>query len=209
MAKLMDLTGQRFGALVALSRDERPSKGARWLCACDCGGTTIAFTYNLRSGHTKSCGCIRNEASANRTRTHGLSGTQEHKSWKSMIRRCTDINFPNYKRYGAKGITVCEAWRDFTVFLADMGPMPTPRHSIDRIDNSKGYSKENCKWSSDEEQMRNRTNSRMTLEKAVRVHVLRRQGLTRLAIAEAIDCPLHCVEDVLRGRTFKDSIPPQ
>lgn len=204
MAKILDLTGQKFGRLtvMSLSEDRKPTK---WMCMCECGNEKRVASWELRSQKTISCGCYSKELIGARLRTHGKSGTKEYLSWRAMIRRCTDTKWHMYKRYGAVGITVCDHWKKFENFLSDMGLAPSPSHTIERIDGSKGYYKENCKWADKTEQARNRSVVKMTLEKAREAQRMRSNGATIKSIAEHLGVPRHCVEDVIRGRSFKDS----
>jgi hypothetical protein len=153
---MLDLTGQRFGLLTVVSIHEKTPKGPKWLCHCDCGGSISPRYDALLTGRAKSCGCSR--------KRHGNTGvgwaTPEYKSWAAMIARCCVPSNGMHHRYGAKGITVCERWRTFENFLADMGPKPTLGHSIERENNSKGYLPDNCRWATRTEQQRNRTNTR-------------------------------------------------
>lgn len=159
----LNLTNQRFGKLVALRVEGRhPAKGTLWLCSCDCGGSRVALAGKLNEGKARSCGCFRPTPPAGHNRTHGLSKTPEHKAWEGMRRRCTRPNSPDFANYGGRGITVCGRWiNNFPAFLADVGPRPSARHSIDRIDNSRGYEPGNVRWATPQEQQRNRRNNRL------------------------------------------------
>ena len=155
--------GDRFGRLVTQEKQYRMSgaqKVAVWACLCDCGKQTIVRAANLTNDHTKSCGCLHSESSADLLRTHGYVGTLTYKRWRAMISRCQYRNDSAYPHYGAKGVTVCDEWQTYEGFLADMGECPDGM-TLDRIDNSKGYSKENCRWASMKQQENNRTNNRI------------------------------------------------
>ena len=155
--------GQRFGRLIALRDNTDPERptGVRpsWVCQCDCGQATTVVAHHLISGNTTSCGCHGRNGLH---RTHGLSKTApEYLTWGRMIQRCTNQRHPKYPRYGGRGITVCERWRSFENFYADMGARPSPLHSIDRIDNDGNYEPGNCRWATPKQQVRNRSNTRM------------------------------------------------
>ena len=173
MGAFQDLTGLRFGRLVVIkvSRFSRGTGGnTKWLCRCDCKTRKSISSYSLKSGDTRSCGCLRRDVLRKLHTTHGQAGwrngkrTPEYDAWQNMIGRCYDTKDTRYYRYGARGIKVCKAWRhSFEIFLADMGPRPhgkakngRSRYSIDRIDNDRGYSKANCRWATITQQARNR-----------------------------------------------------
>lgn len=162
----LDLTGQRFGRLTLL-RDTgvRVGKGSVvWLCRCDCGAETRVRAAILRYGTTRSCGCLNRDSARERIgqlrRTHGHTAgprrTPEYRTWCLMIRRCENARSRSYPYYGARGIAVCPRWRaSFEAFFADMGPKPSPDHTIDRLDNEKGYEPANCRWATWAEQFAN------------------------------------------------------
>lgn len=150
-----NLTGQKFGRLTV--SEYAGNKPTRWSCVCDCGNTVIVHAGNLSSGHSRSCGCFSAEEASVRNSTHGMRNSPEYTSWCSLIGRCENELNESYSDYGGRGITVCDRWRSsFESFYEDMGPRPTPKHSIDRINNDIGYCKENCRWATKLIQNRNR-----------------------------------------------------
>jgi len=160
MSKLINRSGHRYGRLSVLKDSgERKEGQVLWRCICDCGNKTTVRSSNLANGVTKSCGCFSRESSSKRMKTHDMTNSPEFIIWGSMIARCTNPKHKSFKRYGERGITVCDEWHKFENFYKDMGNRPKKGLTLDRIDNEKDYSKENCKWSTTKEQNRNRHNS--------------------------------------------------
>lgn len=157
-SRILDLTGMRFGHLTAMSRDltHRTNNKVSWICKCDCGAIKTIASNSLRTGNSKSCGCSQVELAREALTTHGATRTKLYQAWSGMIQRCTNPKHKNYHTYGGRGIAVCDEWRNsFERFRDDMGPKPSPTHSIDRIDNAKGYSADNCRWATPKEQSQN------------------------------------------------------
>lgn len=158
------MLGERFGRLTVMEfvgRIERSgTRFKQWRCRCDCGNEVTAITGSLTSGNTLSCGCYKLEETAKRLRKHGGHGTPEYVVWQGMLQRCKNPADSAYKEYGGRGISVCKDWREFARFFADMGPRPSPSHSIERRDNSRGYEPRNCVWARREDQNRNQRRRR-------------------------------------------------
>lgn len=162
-AKSRALAGRRFGRLFVLAFAGTRGTYRYWKCVCDCGNMVLARSCNLKSGNTRSCGCLTKELIASRCITHGESGenkmTPEYKVWRSMKIRCSEKKGKDFRNYTARGIGICERWMIYENFLADMGRRPSDRHTIDRIDNSLGYFPGNCRWATAKEQGRNKRNN--------------------------------------------------
>jgi len=156
-----ELIGRKFNMLTYISFSHRGNNGREhWLFKCDCGNEKIIRKLKVKCGEVKSCGCIQGNVK------HRMVKTGTYSSWSNLKTRCLNRNSNRYYRYGERGIEICDRWKEsFENFFEDMGERPTNNHSIDRIDNDKGYFKENCKWSSSFEQMNNKsTNKNITYE---------------------------------------------
>lgn len=162
--KVKDITGQRFGRLVAVRSLGFSRRKQMWECKCDCGNTIKATTSQLTTGHTRSCGCLYRETLHTINYRHGercrIGSTRLYGIWKSMRGRCNCVNHTSYKYYGARGIKVCPEWDDYTVFRAwAMDNGYEDDLSIDRIDANLDYCPENCRWVSLCVQANNKRNS--------------------------------------------------
>jgi len=173
-----DLIGNVFGRLTVVSlydnnisplkegmvdtRSARTKNAIKFNCKCECGNEAVVIKSYLTSRDTKSCGCLYKGVN----KIHGMRYTSEYRSWNGIKSRCYNKNNLFYKDYVGRGITVCNRWKgSFENFFEDMGKKPTYLHSIDRIDNDKGYFPNNCKWATKKEQARNRRNSNSIIYK--------------------------------------------
>lgn len=164
-SKRKDITGQRFGRLIATRFSHRNKNSYYWSVKCDCGNAFTVIKGSLGK-NTKSCGCLKRDVLKERSTLHGQASrkgtTKEYRTWSHIKKRCYCKSDRDYRDYGGKGITVCKRWlNSFEAFFIDMGKAPSPKHSIDRIDNAKGYTPKNCRWATPKEQSHN--SSRTTL----------------------------------------------
>ena len=147
--KFLNLTGHTYGRLTVISYADKKGTKHRWNCQCECGGSAITTSSNLRTGHAISCGCAVKELMT----THGMYKSPEYKAYMGMKERCYLKGGQRYASYGGRGITICARWLEsFENFYTDMGERPTSDHSIDRINNDGNYELSNCKWSTRSEQ---------------------------------------------------------
>ena len=152
--------GTKFYMLTIISSEVTVIGRRRYFdVRCDCGNIKKVPKASLVHGTTKSCGCAKGLLVADSLRTHGASKSKLYGSWRDMLRRCQDMSDKAYPSYGGRGITVCDRWLVFENFELDMGNPPTADLSIDRVDNSKGYYKENCRWATRTQQANNKRNS--------------------------------------------------
>lgn len=147
------LKGDKFGLLTVVERVANRGKKLRYKFLCECGRLKEIDKYSVQSGNTKSCGCLYSKNCP--ARTHGKSKTKTYAIWRGILARCYNTKLKAYPYYGGRGITVCEEWFDYINFLKDMGERPEGM-SLDRTDTNAGYSKQNCRWATAEEQAQNK-----------------------------------------------------
>lgn len=206
MTQLIDMTGRKFGRLTVLRRAENASDGdVRWLCQCDCGVVKAVRGGHLRR-RTQSCGCQSIETKSRRI--GGLSQHKDYGRWRQMIRRCHNPDHKHYANYGGKGIAVCDRWRgSFSAFLEDMGEAPHGM-TIDRIDNSKGYYPENCRWATWQEQMENKsTNHVFYFEGELRTitSIAREVSMDVSKLAYRVNVMGLGIKDAIAGRDYRNN----
>jgi hypothetical protein len=195
-----DLTGQRFTRLEVLARAEREpgirNKGVRWTCRCDCGAELVVRADRLRSGNTKSCGCLKRDLDATRRSDHdgpkigaykhGGIDTAEYTTWHAIRARCYTPTNHLYPRFGARGVTVHPRWReDFAAFRTDVGPRPSPRHRLVLIGDAREYGPETARWAPPEDNPGHRT---LTIdgETLYLTEWARRKNIDRMIIAQRL-----------------------
>lgn len=180
-----DITGQRFGKLVALERVFEKGKPIRYLCRCDCGVVKPIPKSELtrKERAYRSCGCNKKTNGVK----HGLHGTPAYEKWRQMRARVSKTYEP--KNYCYKHVTICERWNDFANFLEDMGEPPEGL-TLERIDNSLGYSRENCKWATWREQMNNKSDTRKYTHNGLTLSVAewsRRTGIVYTTLIQRLN----------------------
>ena len=159
MRESKDISGNKYGFLTVIKKSHQ-NKENRWIweCVCDCGGIVYRPKNQLETKRISSCGCYKKYSSLK----HGMHGTKEYSTWQSMKDRCLNINGKDYKNYMGRGIKICNRWKNsFVNFYNDMGPAPTVKHQIDRIDNDGPYCKDNCMWSTPKENSINKRSSKI------------------------------------------------
>ena len=185
------IKGVIYGRLTLLEKE----KNNNWLCKCTCGNIKLFKIYNLTSGRTRSCGCLRNGKLVARRTTHGhktgYKVSREYVSWQHMRQRCENVERWDYSYYGGRGISVCAEWGRFENFIADMGKCPVG-NTLDRIDNNKNYDVDNCRWADRKTQARNTRGNKIIS--------FNNETLTLVEWSEKINMPYHTLKSrFLRG----------
>lgn len=198
--RFINLTGRKFGRLTALGF----AGNRKWVCQCECGTQKAINSQALKSGETRSCGCLQKELAAKRLTKHGYTSrkgcTPTYQSWACMIQRCTNPNLRCYHRYGGRGIKVCERWRDsFKAFLSDMGKRPSKAHEIDRKDNDGNYEPGNCQWTTHRQNMSHTRRTRLITIAG------RTQTMADWSRETGVDSATICTR-LARGRTPEEAL---
>lgn len=149
MGVKLALKGKRFGFLEVLEEtSKRVHRAVMWLCKCHrCGELCEVAGRDMKNGNVQSCGCVRKEHIRTLKLSHGMADTPENRIYRGLKARCNNKKNPAYPDYGGRGVVVCERWQEsFENFYEDMGPRPSPKHSLDRSDNDGNYEPSNCRW---------------------------------------------------------------
>lgn len=217
MGAWVDITGQTFGLLTAIKYEGHSNWSFE--CACVDKNIVVVNAYNVKSGHTSSCGCFRKETASKRCVTHGSSKTPEYNTYITILSKCYNPKNKKYKDYGGRGIKMCDRWlEDPQNFLDDMGKRPSDKTSINRINNDGNYEPGNCEWANNTEQANNRRSNRLIMfngktqnltqwsnELGISFNVLRNRLRKNWSVEEAFTIPVTPYAKNLREKFKKES----
>ena len=207
MGRLIDLTGQRFGRLTVIERAYvDKDKFIRWKCQCDCGQICYVRGYPMRQGTIRSCGCLEKEnlKKLSQRHTHGYSKLPVYRVWKEMRKRCSNPNDKRYKRYGGRGIKVCDEWQSAQAFV-EWAFANGYKHglTIDRIDNDGDYCPTNCRWVTAKANSRNTSLVRFSMEDAEEIRKMYVNGVTQKEIARLYHTSQGKISNIINKRIWK------
>lgn len=223
MSSAKDISvGDRFGRYAVIGEappkiwkrpGQKERRDRRWKVRCDCGAENLVPAHQLKAGQSRSCGCLRSIVASARVGrknpnfVHGEAGkTPTHSSWCSMIQRCTNPNATAFSVYGGRGIGICEEWRSFERFLADMGERPSGT-TLDRIDPDGDYEPGNCRWAGAKTQRRNQREEfkpKLSPQKVREIRARAEAGATQQSLADEFGVSRATVGDALSRRTWAD-----
>ena len=224
MSKKLNLIGEKYDLLTVIQEGKgyiSPSgkkKSKTWMCKCKCGNTIEVRTDSLRTGNTKSCGCLWKTSVTKhghckkqphlpygKEGKHSRRSTIEYSSWQHMKARCYNPNHAEYSNYGGRGITICDEWKDdFQAFYNYIGKCPIGCNSIDRIDVNGNYEPGNVRWSNPIEQGRNHRNNKLTEEDAREIRYLINIGEKIKTIANLYNVSITTIYDIKNSKTWVD-----
>jgi hypothetical protein len=208
--KSLDLTGKVYGMLTGIAPTGKDAWGTiRWKFKCACGNNFESAPGNVFRSPKASCGCIAKEVHRNAVILHGETDFREYKIWTDMNARCSIPSSTNWKYYGAKGITVCARWQGsegYMNFISDLGRPPTATSSIERIDFTKGYSSENCKWIEKSLQMRNTARTWRAPDGTPVIDLAERAGLPMSTVSQRVHKLGWTLEKALSAPKFHNGV---
>lgn len=204
------IIGKTFNRLKVLKETNNPERHKRFECVCNCGNIIFTSLHKLKSGHTKSCGCLKTEKFKDRVTKHGFSSTRLYHIWYDMVGRCENSNYKNYHRYGGRGISVCNEWKKFIVFRQwALSNGYSEKLTIDRLDNDGDYKPSNCRWATRKQQSKNRSNNNLITHNGITETITdaaKRYGLTTQSIKYRISKGWSIKEALEKEKTTRTPI---